>query len=87
MSSTRSTNRYTELVALGSEPDLYVHTSGNDGRQGSSESWHFYDVITGVSMRPGDTQIWDIHWSGYTDWIITFIDLTSNKIIIMFNPV
>jgi len=80
MSSTRSTNLYTEFVALGSEPDLHVHTSGNDRGQGSSEAWYFYNVVTGVSMRPGDTQIWDVHCRGYTDWVITLIDLTGNKI-------
>jgi len=61
MSSTRSTNRYTEFVALGSERDLHVHTSGNDRGYGSSEAWHFYNVIAGVRMRPGDKQVWNVH--------------------------
>ena len=83
----RSTNRYAEFVALGSEPDLYVHASGSDRGHGSSETRHFNDVVTGVSMRPGDRQIWNIHWRGYTHWIITLIDLTGNKINIMFSMV
>ena len=67
-------------VRLPLESDLYVHASGNEWGHGSSEAWHFNDVITGVSMRPGNKQIWDVHWRGYTDWIITLIDLTGDKI-------
>ena len=59
---------------------MYVNTGGEEGRQGNSEAWHCYDVITGVSMRPGNKQVWNIHRSGYTDWIITLIDLRGNKI-------
>ena len=66
---------------------MYVHTSGNDRGQGSSEAWHFNNVVTGVSMRPGDTQIRDVHCGGNTHWVITLIDLTGNKIDIRFIPV
>ena len=66
---------------------MYVHTSGNDRGQGSSEAWHCYDVITGVSMRPGDIQVWNVHFGGYTHWIITLIDLPGDKININVSPV
>ena len=59
---------------------MYVHTGGEDRGQGSSEAWHCYNVVTGVSMRPRDKQVWNVHCGGYTDWVITLIDLTGNKI-------
>ena len=65
---------------------MYVHTGGDNSGHGSSETWHCYNVITGVSMRPGDVQVWNIHCGGYTDWVITLIDLTGNKINIIFRP-
>ena len=57
-----------------------VHTGREEGRQGSSETWHCYNVITGVSMRPGNIKIGNVHSGGYTDWVITLIDLMGSKI-------
>ena len=49
-------------------------------RRKARKQWHCYNVITGVSMRPGNIKIGNVHSGGYTDWVITLIDLMGSKI-------
>ena len=60
------------------ELNLNVHSSGENRRQRYSKSGHFNDVVTGVSVRPRDTQIRDIHRGRYSDGFITFVNLVGN---------